>query len=59
MPLPFEPPKEYIVKSTEPKEIALEYESKNAAPFLNLIDNESKGFVNELKEFSQNRLQGL
>ena len=26
---------------------------------MNLIDNESKGFVNELKDFSQNRLQGL
>lgn len=37
----------------------IEYESKNAQPFLKLMDNESKGFINELKEFSKNRLSGL
>lgn len=46
MPAPFEPPKEYIVKAVEPKEIVIEYESKNAIPFTKLIDNESKGFIN-------------
>jgi hypothetical protein len=30
-----------------------------AAPFLELIDNESKGFMNELKEFAKNRINGL
>lgn len=59
MPITFETPKEYLVTPVEPKEIAFEYESKSAAPFKNLIDNESKGFVNELKEFSKSRLQGL
>ena len=44
---------------TEPSQIAIEYESKNSAPFVKLIDNESKAFVNELKEFSQNRINGL
>lgn len=37
----------------------MEYESKNAQPFLKLMDNESKGLVAELKEFSKNRLSGL
>lgn len=37
----------------------IEYESKNAQPFLKLMDNDSKGFINELKEFSKNRLSGL
>lgn len=59
MPAPFEPPKEYIVKPSEPKEVVIEYESKNAAPFAKLSDNQSKSFVNELKEFSKNRLSGL
>lgn len=30
-----------------------------AAPFLKLVDNESKGFMMELREFGQNRLVGL
>ena len=59
IPTPKDPPKEYIVKLTEPSQISIEYESKNSAPFAKLIDNESKAFVNELKEFSQNRINGL
>lgn len=43
----------------EPSQISLEYETKNAAPFANLIDNESKAFITELKDFSQNRMNGL
>ena len=34
-----QPPKEYIVKLSEPAQIALEYENKNTAPFAKLIDN--------------------
>ena len=30
-----------------------------AAPFASLVDNESKGFMNDLKDFTQNRLAGL
>lgn len=49
MPPPKDPPKEYIVKLSEPNQIAIEYETKNSAPFAKLIDNESKAFINELK----------
>lgn len=59
MPPPKDPPKEYIVKLSEPNQIAIEYETKNSAPFAKLIDNESKAFINELKQFSQNRVNGL
>lgn len=46
LPVPFETPKEYIITPKEPDQIALEYESKNAVPFTNLMDNECKGFIN-------------
>jgi hypothetical protein len=55
-----ETPKKYIAEPIEPDNIKINYENNPiAAPFTKLIDNESKGFMMELREFGQNRLTGL
>lgn len=47
------------MKLEEPESLKISYDGPLNAPFLNLIDNESKGFMNELNEFAKNRLAGL
>ena len=54
-----EPPAQYIVKCEEPESIKLNYDGPLASPFGSLIDNESKGFMNDLKDFANNRMNGL
>ena len=59
IPPPMEPPQGYIIKLEEPEKLQISYEGPMASPFADLVDNESKGFMNDLKDFSKNRLAGL
>ena len=59
IPPPKEPPANYIVKPDEPEPLKISYEGTIAEPFADLVDNESKGFSNDLKEFAKNRMNGL
>jgi hypothetical protein len=59
IPPPKDPPAQYVIKLEEPEAIKVSYEGAMNAPFGELIDNESKGFMNDLKEFASNRMNGL
>lgn len=59
IPPPKEPPAQYVVKLEEPEPIQINYEGPLNAPWAQLVDNESKGFMNDLKDFARNRMTGL
>ena len=59
IPPPKDPPAAYVIKMEEPDALKITYEGPLNAPFMELVDNESKGFSNDLKEFSRNRINGL
>lgn len=59
IPPPKEPPQNYIIKLEEPESLKESYEGAIAAPFANLVDNESKGLMNDLQDFARNRMVGL
>lgn len=59
IPPPKDPPANYVIKLKEPDSLAISYEGPLNAPFAELVDNESKGFMNDLKDFSRNRMNGL
>ena len=59
IPPPKEPPANYLIKLEEPDGIKVTYEGALNAPFAGLVDNESKGFMNDLKDFAKNRMNGL
>jgi hypothetical protein len=58
IPAPKDPPQNYLIKLEEPEGLRETYEGL-AAPFADLVDNESKGLMNDLKEFARNRMVGL
>lgn len=58
IPPPKEPPQQYVVKLEEPETLRPVYEGLGQ-PFANLTDNESRGFMNVLKDFATNRMNGL
>lgn len=59
IPPPKDPPQNYIIKLEEPESLKESYEGAIAGPFANLVDNESKGLMNDLRDFARNRMVGL
>lgn len=59
IPPPKDPPAQYMIKLDEPEALKTTYEGPLNAPFAGLIDNESKGLMNDLKIFASNRMAGL
>ena len=59
IPAPKDPPANYLIKIEEPENIKVTYEGPLNEPFSGLVDNESKSFMNDLKDFAKNRMNGL